>query len=740
MSGIDLSDLVPEFLAEVKEHLATLEKGLLSLESAPEGEARKQSVHALFRAAHTIKGSSRMMGFAAVHEVAHAIEEVLGAIREDRLAPSGELVDVLLRSVDRLRSLAETKPDATPDVSPLKTEIRALLAPKPEPAAPAVETVPAIATASPKKRAARKPAPPAAQPEATAAPPPSAPIAEPTPDARPAAEKAGDEMVRVAVSRLDELLRLTGELMMDVARIEDLDRWSLTLMTHLQSHLRRSLETVRGDTRTLHLLEGIDSWRTAFAGGSGILNSVSGRIEQEVMSLRMFPIATVFAPLPRLVRDLAKEHGKEVTLQVSGEATELDRRILQTLSEPLLHIVRNAVDHGLETPDVRRRAGKPPVGTLRIRAYRQASQVRVEIADDGRGLSPKALRETAVRKKLLSHAEAEALDDPSALDLIYLPGFSTSLLITSTSGRGVGMDVVRTTIQQLGGLIELESEPGRGTRFTLGLPLTVTLSRVLMVEIAERTYAVPSAVIERIVRLRPENLSTTGGREQLVVAGEPISLLRLGRLLAPDSNAPPDELAFVFVSAGRRAAFAIGKVLEEREIVLKPLGDVLARGDMASGATLLPDGTVALILDPTSCLRVSRGVKRAAAKVEQKAVRTVLVVDDSTTTRELERSILVASGYQVETAVDGADGWRKLEQGAFDVVVTDVEMPIMNGFELTKRIKADARTAHLPVIIITTLDRDQEKRKGLEAGAQAYLVKNAFDQSELIETIDRLLP
>lgn len=738
MSGIDLSDLVPEFLAEVKEHLATLEKGLLSLESAPEGDARRQSVHALFRAAHTIKGSSRMMGFAAVHEVAHALEDVLGAIREERLAPSSKVVDVLLRSVDRLRSLAETKPEATPDVEPLKTAIRALLAPEPAPT-PAAE-----ARRTPEQPPKRKRAPKTAGPDAPAETPatPSAPANEAlAPQAASAApEKAGDEMVRVAVSRLDELLRLTGELMMDVARIEDLDRRSLTLVTHLQSHLRRSLESSRADGGASALLASIDAWRTAFAGGSGILNSVAGRIEQEVMSLRLFPIATVFAPLPRLVRDLAKEHGKEVTLQISGESTELDRRVLQTLSEPLLHIVRNALDHGLETPDVRRRAGKPPVGTLGIRAYRQGSQVRVEIADDGRGLSARALRETAVRKKLLTHAEAEALDDASALDLIYTPGFSTSLLITSTSGRGVGMDIVRTTIQQLGGSIELESEPGKGTRFTLALPLTVTLSRVLMIEVAERPYAVPSAVIERIVRLRHENLSTTGGREQLVVAGEPISLVRLGRLLAPESGAPPEELAFVFTSAGRRAAFAIGKVLEEREIVLKPLGDVLARGDLASAATLLPDGGVALILDPASCLRVSRGVKRTAVKVEERAVRSVLVVDDSTTTRELERSILVASGYEVETAKDGAEGWRKIEDGSFDVIVTDVEMPVMNGFELTKRIKGDARTAHLPVIIITTLDRDEEKRKGLEAGAQAYLVKNAFDQTELIETIERLLP
>ncbi|HEV8268607.1 MAG TPA: response regulator, partial [Thermoanaerobaculia bacterium] len=413
------------------------------------------------------------------------------------------------------------------------------------------------------------------------------------------------------------------------------------------------------------------------------------------------------------------------------------------LSEPILHVVRNALDHGFEDPKARAKAKKPAAGRLSVRAYRRGGEVCVDISDDGRGMIPKELRDAAVRKRMLTAEEAAALDDTSSLDLIFLPGFSTSTLITDTSGRGVGMDAVRTAIQRLGGSVETRTEPGKGTTFTFVLPLTVTLARVLLISVGERTFALPTGSIERIVRASRDRVQVAGGREQLVLDGEPIPLHRLSKLLLGADAAldPPGGPAILFRVAGQRAAFAATRLLDEREVVLKPLGEILT-ADLIAGATILPDGNVALVLDPAALVRTARTGLRLTGRqaIAEEKRKRILVVDDSTTTRELERSILAASGYDVETANDGGEGWAKLQAGGYDLLVTDVEMPGLTGFELTRKVRSDPRLSALPVVIITTLDRDSERRQGLAAGAQAYLVKNSFDQTSLLQTIERLLP
>lgn len=729
MEGIDLSDLLPEFLSEAKEHLEALERGLLQLELSGGGEFQKKTINGLFRNAHTIKGSARVMGFEAVNRLAHAMEDVLGEHRDEGRNPDSAVIDRLLRAADRLRALLgePSAPAEAGEAMILELRGRAPLAP---PAA--ISAAPEVSPGEP-----ASPAGPAST---------GSPVLEPT--AAP-----GTDTIRVAVSRLDELLRLSGELVMGVQRLETVQRKRAVLVSGLTRFLRSVVakeERLRSGAgsgaavldvvaEARRYLGEIESFRGETTDVARLLPSISERIEQEVMGLRLVPLTTVLGALPRQVRDLSREHGKEVELVVSGERNELDRRIIQGLSEPLLHLVRNAVDHGLETPAEREAAGKPRAGRLSVTASRRGAQVLLEVADDGRGLDPAKLRETAVKKRLLSEEAATALDDAAALELIYTPGFSTSALITSTSGRGVGMDAVVAALQRIGGSVELSTELGKGTRFLLALPLTVTIAHALLVEVGERVFALPSAGIERIVKLGKDAVQVASGREQLLLDGRPVPLLSVGQLLS--TGGERGSLAVVVRAAGGRTGLVVSRIADEREIVLKPLGDVLTRGELASAATLLPDGSLVLVLDAAALVRAGRGTRRRAAEESApRSARRILVADDSTPTRELERSILLASGFDVETAVDGADAWRKLQAGAFDLLITDVEMPEMTGFELTEAVRRDARFANLPVVIITSLDRESERRRGLTAGAQAYLVKNAFDQTALLETLERLLP
>jgi two-component system chemotaxis sensor kinase CheA len=740
MSSVDLSSLIPDFLAEAREHLGVLERGLLALEAAPDADSRAQAINTLFRSAHTIKGSSRLMGYAHVGRVAHALEDVLGELRGGGLTIEATLVDQLLRAVDQLRRMIDQPPDYDEGADDTIARLRDLLPAEETPAEVfGVSELPSLLEAEP-----------AIDESADTKPVVAAPASGPT--ASTPTPTASDDTVRVAVGRLDELLRLTGELMMDVQRVQELDRVerARTLARRAYGDIPAG-QPVPAWGQLDRRLDAAPPSASIEPGGAGqvdlteaiqSLASTVERLEQEVMTLRLLPVRGAFAGLPRLVRDLAHEHNKQVELTIEGETTELDRRILQGLNEPLLHIIRNAVDHGIESPAARVQAGKSPVGKISVQAFRQSSRVKIEVADDGRGMSPQALREAAVRKNLISAEAAAALDDAAALELVYLPGFSTSAFITSTSGRGVGMEVVKTAIAKLGGSIEVWTQAGSGTRFSLILPLTLTLARVLLVTINDSLYAVPAAAIERIVRLTPESIQSAAGREQLVFEGKAIPLLRLSRLLAGTTETP-DRTALIVSIAGQRVSFAVGSLVDEREAVLKPLGALLSRAEIASGATLLPDGNVAIVLDPAACLRAARGgPRRTAARPVPVARprRRILIVEDTHTTRELERSILVASGYEVDTAVDGADGWRKVQANAYDLIVTDVEMPHMNGFELAEAIRAEPRFAGVPIVIVTGLEQESEKRRGLKAGAQAYLVKSAFDQTALVETVGRLLP
>ncbi len=646
----------PEFLDifrdEANERLDNMVDTLLALES---GRAGPEALDSLFRDAHTIKGGAGMLGLDDARSLAHAIEDVLGSVREAGEFPA-QLADPLLRATDALRRHVGGEGEGTPD---LLEELAARRA-------DVVGGVPAPAVETPE--------------------PPASGLVE-------------RRAIRVPAHKIDRLLDLVGETVLH----------------------RRRLEHALGGERI-----------AGDEGLSGELDSGERLFEElrdAAIQMRTLPISTITGALPRAVRDIAATEGKDVELVVSGEETELDRVILESLSEPLAHLLRNAIGHGIESAQERERAGKPAHGTVELRAEQRGGLVKIVVADDGRG----------VPKNVLEQAERGG----SLADVLARPGFSTADEVTELSGRGVGLDAVKRYVESFGGSFEAYSEPGKGTQIVLVLPLALALLEVLLVERGRQAFGVPLAAVEEAVTA--EDSLQLEGTVALELRGRSIPLGDLAELIG--GAAPPlgDRApAIVVSSGGRRIAALCDRLLGQEEVVVKPLGPLLRSVEGYLGGAILGDGRIALLLDPAALTRAKpqarkRATTAAPAAVERRAPK-VLVVEDSYTVRALQRSILEAAGYRVETARDGREGLdRVLSDNEIDLVITDLEMPEMDGVELTKAIRARTERPSLPVVVVTSHSGDDDRRRGVEAGADAYIVKRAFDQQALLDIVERLV-
>lgn len=469
------------------------------------------------------------------------------------------------------------------------------------------------------------------------------------------------------------------------------------------------------------------------------------------MELRMLPVSTVFNTFPRAMRDLARQYKKDVELFIEGGDTELDKKVLEEINDPLVHIMRNAVDHGIEPAAERVAAGKPAKGTIKLSARQEGDHIVIEVSDDGAGIDPARVKAAAIRKGYLTESEAKSMSDREARYLIFEKGFSTAAIITEISGRGVGMDVVREfVVERLKGSLDVDSELGQGTRFRLTIPLTLAIIRALLLRVSGQTFALPTASVEETARVEPSEIIKVEGHEVIRRQRRTIPLVPLRDVLGLDAiendaeggKIPVATLAF----SGHRLGLIVDAFVGEQQIVIKTLGTHLKRVDNVAGVTILGAGEVVPILNVPDLMTSGRQLTGARmrrtgqVKEKQAGPSKILICEDSFTTRELERSIFEAAGYDVETATDGAMGLARLREGLNpDAVVTDVQMPNMTGFELTKAIKSDETLAHIPVIIVTSLERDEEKAEGINAGADAYITKSVFNQDTLLETVERLI-
>ncbi len=749
--------LLPRFRETTADRVEKISGVLLELErGAADADGRQE----LARELHTLKGEARMMGFVGISVVVHAAEDLLKASPET--VPQAQ-VEALLAACDAIVPLLEAPPDGGDVAKKTAERLRSLIgvdgaAAAQEPQAKEKKEKEPRAKERKGQKEEKEQTEQKEQkgPEAKAAPEPPAKPEHPLRRAEDRVEVRGDKQtssIRVDVDRLDEIAALAGDMLVEgarsIRRSKELNglfaRWA-----RLSDRIIVLAERVRDarNTRLVELIEGdvhllrSDTFRFARqqSEAASTAHAQFGQLAERIGAARLIPLSGILAAFPRAARDMAREQGKEVECVVKGAETGVDKAILLSLNDPLVHLVRNSVDHGIEAPEARLEAGKPRAGKIVITARTDGDLLAVTVEDDGRGIDPAAIREAALRKGMIADAQAAGLSARAALDLIFVPGFTTRSEAGETSGRGVGLDVVRKKMTTLGGSVQVESEPGKGTRFTLRMPQSLSLMKVLLVRIDEDVYGLPATDVDSVGRLEAKDITEVAGIRAVRYRNRLLPVVALGPLLSlnggPRSKRP--LVAYVWHGA-EGAAVVVDGLQGEREVAVKAPGAFLKGMRFVTGAAALEDGRVALLLSTPDLVAAARRVASPAlSRGRDRRRLKILLVDDSAIAREAEAALLRSLGHDVEEAVDGEEGWQKLQGGQFHLLVTDVQMPVLDGIDLTRRIKATPRFVKLPILILSSLSAPEERRRGVDAGADAYLVKGELDAESLAATMDRL--
>ena len=767
LSSMSMLDL---FRQEAENHCATLSDNLLTLEQHP---TDAEALAALMRAAHSIKGAARVVDLPLVVGLAHAMEDIFVAAQQGKIILGQEHIDRLLNGMDLCTEIADQSDSELPawfsaqekPVKDLEEIFRKIAAGQMPVAAPAAApqtapraTAPGAAPASPKATAA--PATPAE----------TKPPGKKKPEATEAAgDKPADRALRVSAEGMNRLMGYAGEV-----RVES--RWlptfaqKILLLKHRQDDVHRLLniyaETISiGTSEEMsrsgfrNLIAKVDICRNQ---ANAILaevedharraTEISHHLYREVLANRMRPFADGARAFPRMVRDVARELGKQVRFEIIGEETLVDRDILEKIEAPLNHLIRNAIDHGVEPPERRRAAGKHETGVVRLEAHHSAGMLSIIVSDDGCGIDVERLRNAVIAKKMITEEAARQLRDTELFEFIFLPNFSTRDTVSKVSGRGVGMDVVHSAVHEVRGIIRTSTQPGAGTAFELLLPLTLSVMRSLLVDICGEGYAFPLVAIDHVIRLPAGEVREVEGRQYMTFGQDRIGLISATQVLGKkEKNEPEDEgrdlLVVIISDRYNRYGLLVDKFLEIRDLVVQPLDRRLKKVQDISAVAILEDGTPVLIVDVEDMVHSIDGLiagnrlRRVGTDetLTERTIKRILVVDDSITVREVERKMLALKGYDVTTAVDGMEGWNAVRNEKFDLVVTDVDMPRMDGIEFVSLIRQDTRFATLPVIIVSYKDREADRARGLEAGADFYLTKGSFQDETLVRTVEDLI-
>ncbi|RPG19742.1 MAG: hybrid sensor histidine kinase/response regulator [Phycisphaera sp. TMED9] len=756
LGGFSMFDL---FREEAETHCASLEAGLLKLEADP-GDGGV-AIEPLMRAAHSVKGAARIIGLDIAVGLAHAMEDVFVAVQDGKEVLVSERVDQLLSGTDLLRSLSELDETAIEGWStqngPRIAETIAALEKAVAPGSP-IEAPPPVE--APGEVPEEVPAEVSSVVEASAGPPAPTPpaVSEVSETEAPAEQDEESRTVRVDSGRLERMMQLAGEVMITSRRFQGIRERAADFDQRLEGMESGVGSALREDGDPLGALrKEIDDGRLAVTGLIDDLDGLLRRTEEisadlygQVLGSRMRPFEDGGHGFPRMIRDLAKKLGKKVRFEVQGGRTRVDREILASLEAPLTHVLRNAVDHGIELPEARRAAGKPETATLVLEARHHAGMLLVRVREDGGGIDPESLRRKIVERGFVDAAMASRLDGPELHDFLFLPGFSTASAITEVSGRGVGLDVVQSMVHEVGGAVRVESTLGVGTTFELQLPVTRSVVRAALVEVDGEPFGLPLARLSRVTRVPASEITTVEGRRQFQHEGGMIGLIRFASLLGLSETEGDPEVESVVVvgdSTGR-CGLVVDRFLGEQDLVVRRLDSRFGSVPHVGAAAMLEDGSPLFILDVEDVLKSIRqllgdgrlrGTGRDRISSEEVRAKRVLVVEDSITVREVERQILVQMGLEVETAVDGVDGWNALQSGQYDLVVTDIDMPRMNGIELVTTLRADERFKTIPVIVVSYKDRESDRLAGMQAGADAYLTKGSFREGSFVTAVRDIL-
>lgn len=821
LSKDELREMMSIFKMETEEHLKNLNKGLLKLEENP---GSKELLEELFRTAHSVKGSARMMGFVKIESVAHKIEDIFGVLRKAVIVLSPEDFDVVYEGVDIISQIMEKiameGSDESIDTSAILKRLDNLSKSKGDSEDLADVRQAAEEEILQEQRRERLAETEIEESHLEDILEEATPVLMSEPDVADFGKKeelsvadkgavGDDAFIRVPTRKLDELMNQVSDLitsrikaqqqLVDTRRIVDFcEEWNDILSRNrallhkvsarLTSGDGGDIASTRGNLRdqslsfseVKHLLNLqhmsveklsrlVESLTEIYdkQGEDAIRTSViTGDIQDNLRVIRLLPISTIFDLYHRMVRDIAKGQNKKIRFEVFGGDTRVDKKILEELKDPLIHLLRNSIDHGIEIPSEREQAGKNTDGLITLKASYVGNMVLIEITDDGRGIDTDRIAQIAIKKGYLHEDQLSEISKTELVSLIFHSGFSTAKIITDLSGRGVGLDIVKANVERIKGTIETTSEKGRGTKFIIKIPLTLATTHALIVDVGGETYSIPIDYIDRTVRLTEDAVLTGSSHPVIIVDEKTVPLYKLEDLLGNvrqrlkakgllkagssqrlgqhltkiESNKLP---AVVLTSGGRRVAFLVDKLLDEQEVVVKNLGNQLKRVKNVAGSTVLGDGRLAIILDPNDLVKSVQGTGSRFVFRERRTrdlvKKRILVVDDSITTRTLEKNILESAGYHVTIATNGVEAYQKLHEGGFDMIVSDVEMPLMNGFEFAEKVRRESKYADIPFILCTSLESEKDKRRGIEVGANAYIIKGSFDQSNLLETIEKLL-
>ena len=744
--------LLSTFRVEADEHLKNITSGLIELEKDPDLQSKAGIIETVFREAHSLKGAARAANLTDIETICQSLESVFSALKRQEIDPGPFMFDTLHQAVDVLNELNLSFPEEvrtdTGKISEIiekiaKIEMGQGGALKGRPATPAIQAD------EPARQQQRLPS----------------------------------DTIRISVEKMDVLLRQSEEMLsvklMADQNLEDIHdlihmfgawqkQWSNIYPTICEYRRLRERDDKQGKKRRKDDIENYKALEfgdmthdhmKALESKLTELRRTAGRhcyttelmvdhLLEEMKKILMLPFSTLLEAFPKFVRDLSREQSKDIELVLSEGEIEIDRRILEEMRVVFMHLLRNAIDHGIEKPEVRLRNKKSPRGKIKIMVTSmEGNKVDILFSDDGNGMDMQALKDAAIKRGILSSEDAAKLTDQDIPAIVFQSGVSTSPIITDISGRGLGLAIVREKIEKLGGQIVLETHRHTGTSFRMTLPLTLVTFRGLLVTVANRDFIIPTTNMEKVVRVKRDEIKTVENRDTLTLNGMTVPLLKLADILefAGKNGDLPMMNVLVLESQGKQIGFVVNEVLNEQEVLIKSLSQPLTRVRNIAGATILGSGKVVPVLNVPDLMKSAAkaavyGPKPDRSEAKGEVIRKcVLVVEDSITSRMLLKNILETSGYFVVTAVDGIDAMTQLKTEKFDIVISDVDMPRMNGFNLTEKIRGDKKLAELPVVLVTALESREDKERGIDVGANAYIVKSSFDQSNLLEVIRRLI-
>jgi two-component system, chemotaxis family, sensor kinase CheA len=793
--GLDpelLKKLLDTFRNELDENIQAITDALLTLEKKPETKARDELIQTVFRSAHNIKGAARSVELTDIADISHGLEDLFSALQQKGLEASSEIIDLSLDTLDKMHEAMQCNNESKTlsfDKKSLLDKLAQAIdtsggddsekkKPKNENIKSTKDTLTTKEKGGIKNKAEKKTAE-----EASAAPKPSdsdtqtTTVAEDKPEEKPEKQSSSQaslaaDFVKVNIEKITQVTALSDELQsakielnyyfkeMQKMREQTEEMHQLWYKLHSLSHQKKSgysEESISIISLGLDMnaeLSKFSSKMTQYLHNTDIhLGFISTALQDDVRNMRLVPAATVLQPMKRTIRDIAKELEKKVEVDITGDEVEVDRAILDLARPPLIHLIRNAIDHGIEGAETRKTKNKDAIGKINIKLESSAGEIAIKVSDDGAGIDENKVAEIAVNKHIITPEERKNLSKSQILDFIFMPSFSTKDIITDISGRGVGLDVVRTNMQSAKGNVVLDTEIGKGSTFTLTLPLTLLTDRGMLFGIKKKVFAIPTNAVKRVLEVAIKDIQAIEGGQAILLDKTPIPLRSLAETLDIDHQThETGSISVIIVSRGHtEVAFQVDEVLGEREIVVKPLNYPLQSVKNVSGAALSGRGDIVIVLNPSdlieSALNNHHTIDFNSSSEKQKSQGLnasnknvcILVADDSITTRTLETNVLQSNDYQVTSVVNGKKAFDLLKQQKFDLVITDVEMPVMNGFELTEAIKSDKALKKIPVIIVTSKASDEDKKRGVAAGANAYIVKSEFETKTLLDTVEQLL-